>query len=702
MQDTSYIDGVHDEDRIEVQLQPISGSHLPQQPRKADATSTEAVDLRSPMTDESDDETSQQHRRRSNDMSSQVSPKQRVRNIGQATKAKAKRVLHGTSKDSKKERDKTDLEEESEHEDLAENDIVQDVKQNPAFSPKQLIRKEGFSVSNTIDATFGTTKGTLHAVAHPRRALKAKAAKKLATPEHPYLSPEADLQLLDTHEEMVRVQSSRAASSAEGSSDRESECERLEQKMHDLESDREKARIMLYYSQDFTSQYIDDFNTLPFNQDTLVRHVERLVMVSAPWQEWILNVRRVYRWEDPQKTGKWLAIMLTVWYYNHMVTFLVISLHKIEAVVSQLISFQYSYLIFVTVRRRVRPESIDEIRLSYERAISRGTRALRLSELISKHGNDKWLDPLLDEIGPIVQLQIGDLADLLEIYQNCYDWKDPWMTTCTLIFLISCILVGHFTSMEFSVKILEWIGIIYFFFSRPISSLYPKFRHTVSPIKWTVWDIPTHAEWAFRYLRSEAQNARAAIVGHRVTEKYLSEKINPAGPEYSGSMELPVITKTTSTGEKAATGYDSDDSAASYETASSSTSAIGGEGILSFRCRWHSSLGRLVLFGSGLRFSSSFPGHGGRWSRSYMELVEIRKQSSESRIGRAATMEVLQFHWTDGPITELVASRGCRDEMFNCVLGFSGLKWQALQPPGDGLKTKHKREKEEGSNGTAQ
>ncbi|KAF2237280.1 hypothetical protein EV356DRAFT_481146 [Viridothelium virens] len=419
---------------------------------------------------------------------------------------------------------------------------------------------------------------------------------------------------------------------------------------------------MLYYSQDFTSQYIDDFNTLPFNQDTLVRHVERLVMVSAPWQEWFLNVRRVYRWEDPQKTGKWLAIMLTVWYYNHMVTFL------------------YSYLIFVTVRRRFRPESIDEIRLSYERAISRGAQALRLSELISKHGNDKWLDPLLDEIGPIVQLQIGDLADLLEIYQNCYDWKDPWMTTCTLIFLITCILVGHFTSMEFSVKILEWIGILYFFFSRPISSLYPKFRHTVSPIKWTVWDIPTHAEWAFRYLRSEAQNARATIVGHR----------------------LPVITKTTSTGEKAATGYDSDDSAASYETASSSTSAIGGEGILSFRCRWHSSLGRLVLFGSGLRFSSSFPGHGERWSRSYMELVEIRKQSSESRMGRAATMEVLQFHWTDGTITELVASRGCRDEMFNCVLGFSGLKWQALQPPGDGLKTKHKREKEEGGNGTAQ
>ena len=80
---------------------------------------------------------------------------------------------------------------------------------------------------------------------------------------------------------------------------------------------------MLYYSQDFTSQYIDDFNTLPLNRDTLIRHLERLVMVSAPWQEWFVNVRRIYRWEDPKKSTKWLAIILCIWYYNHMVTFLV-------------------------------------------------------------------------------------------------------------------------------------------------------------------------------------------------------------------------------------------------------------------------------------------------------------------------------------------------------------------------------------------
>ena len=269
------------------------------------------------------------------------------------------------------------------------------------------------------------------------------------------------------------------------------------------------------------------------------------------------------------------------------------------------------------------------------------------------------------------------------------------MTTCTLLFLVSCILVGHFASVEFSLKILEWVGILYFFFSRPISSLYPRYRHAVSPVKWTIWGIPTHAEWAFRQLRSEAQNTRAAIIGHRVTEKYLAEEINPTVVDYGGNLELSTETQTTVTDDKTDTGYDSEDSSASYETACSSASALGDKELFHFRCRWRSCVGRLILLSSGLKFKSSFPTRRTQWSRSYLDLVEIRKQSPESRIQQLATMEVVQFLWTDGTIDEVLETRGRRDEIFNCVLGFSGLKWQALQPLADDLKTKRKREQEQ-------
>ena len=254
MECISCTNGIHDDDRLALHLQPVN--------------------RRSSMTDELEEQAPQRYLSPSDEAPPQPSSKQRARSIGQAAKAKAKKVLRFSfSKDLKNSEKRVDTEEEEEYEGPDEDDILKDVKRNPAFSPKQLIRKEGFSVSGTIDATFGTTKGTLNTIAHPRRALKAKAAKKLATPEHPYLSPEADLQLLDVHDEMVKMQSSRTASSNETSSVYESERERLEEKINDLESDREKARVAW-----ITSRHIFRVRVVPkqhFNFPTTLEYYER-------------------------------------------------------------------------------------------------------------------------------------------------------------------------------------------------------------------------------------------------------------------------------------------------------------------------------------------------------------------------------------------------------------------------------------------
>ena len=81
--------------------------------------------------------------------------------------------------------------------------------------------------------------------------------------------------------------------------------------------------MLLYHSRRFTAQYIDDFNDLPFDVDTLARTVERLVMASAPWQAWYMSVRKVYRWEDPVLTGRWLLLSIVLWYTEHIVGFFV-------------------------------------------------------------------------------------------------------------------------------------------------------------------------------------------------------------------------------------------------------------------------------------------------------------------------------------------------------------------------------------------
>jgi hypothetical protein len=44
--------------------------------------------------------------------------------------------------------------------------------------------------------------------------------------------------------------------------------------------------------------------------------IERLIVATSPFQELIMTTRRVYRWEYPAETVKYLAIYLLLWYLN--------------------------------------------------------------------------------------------------------------------------------------------------------------------------------------------------------------------------------------------------------------------------------------------------------------------------------------------------------------------------------------------------
>lgn len=47
---------------------------------------------------------------------------------------------------------------------------------------------------------------------------------------------------------------------------------------------------LLFYTQDFSAQYIDDFDKLPFDIDSLRQQLERLAVASAPWQGSLLLI----------------------------------------------------------------------------------------------------------------------------------------------------------------------------------------------------------------------------------------------------------------------------------------------------------------------------------------------------------------------------------------------------------------------------
>jgi hypothetical protein len=120
---------------------------------------------------------------------------------------------------------------------------------------------------------------------------------------------------------------------------------------------------------------------------------------------------------------------------------------------------QLCYIVFIVLRNRFRSQSIDALRASHERAVDRGTTARRFGELINRHGKGDWVDPLMDSVGPTAQVQLGDVADMLEILANFYNWKCPRLTWYTVFFICTCTFVGLVASADFSLKVFKMICI---------------------------------------------------------------------------------------------------------------------------------------------------------------------------------------------------------------------------------------------------
>ena len=284
---------------------------------------------------------------------SKMPTKGSLRTITLKTKAKSKKLLHMTSGSPPAN------EAASDH-----DGVLRHIEDNPAFNPGKLGNPKHPVLKSTTEKTLGVFQTAATTVAHPRQATKSKFTRTTAgqLSKMHKLDQEADLDLLDAHEDLENAESSRSSGhTLSDDEDVNSLAEGRRAKVEALEAHRESTRVawitgqiervrvvpkrhleypqrsafverdghgsvvryqwekllgysIIYYTQDFTAQYIDDFDDLPFDIDTLRKHVERIIMASGPWQSWALEVRSVYRWEDSKKTGRWLALYLVLWY----------------------------------------------------------------------------------------------------------------------------------------------------------------------------------------------------------------------------------------------------------------------------------------------------------------------------------------------------------------------------------------------------
>ncbi|RPA77364.1 hypothetical protein BJ508DRAFT_212834 [Ascobolus immersus RN42] len=229
---------------------------------------------------------------------------------------------------------------------------------------------------------------------------------------------------------------------------------------------------MLYFSGDVVGRYIEPWDQLPaITPSRLQSIVERLTAATGPWQDWAIDLQHIYRWDDPKRTGKWLAAYLFFLSINHMATFFL------------------GYIILQTLRNRYRP-SPDSLRISLERSRNQGMSAHRMKELMQQHPNGEWIYPLFDALGPDIQLQMLDTATILETIQNFWEWRSPRYTAQTLSWMILGLFASYFVPVETMLR-LTYLGIGFIFFACfPIASRYPKYRLVVSPLRWIFWGIP--------------------------------------------------------------------------------------------------------------------------------------------------------------------------------------------------------------------
>ena len=325
------------------------------------------------------------------------------------------------------------------------------------------------------------------------------------------------------------------------------------------------------------------------------------------------------------------------------------------------------------------------------RSFDRGATAFKVGELMDKHGSENWLEPLLDELGPYIQLQIGDLASFLEAAYNFYHFRSPAATIATLCFFAALFLLTALVDSRYAMKVLWFLIGLVFFICWPISSLYPRYRLLVSPLKWVLWDVPTHSELSFQFLQERAAIARESMM---TNQKHNSADVETITPQLALRLK--------------SNGQDiSDDD--SFVT--SATSLDKDLDVLSFGCTFQHVPGHFIISMTGVRFDPGINHFSdSKFFKAYGELLEMSKRQSPSSIlsplAKITTgMDKLELLFRreaeapgmarisekdDGEVLLLENMRG-RDKAFNAIIGFSGIRWQHLQkrPKSEGKKQNH-------------
>lgn len=193
------------------------------------------------------------------------------------------------------------------------------------------------------------------------------------------------------------------------------------------------------------------------------------------------------------------------------------------------------------------------------------------------------------------------------------------------------------------------------------------------------------AEWSFQYLRRQCQVSREALITQKVARKHKAEDTNLDIKETIVAAPSSVSLLDSEVGARQDPTEGSEDEA--WYSATSLDNLLSDEDIISFGATWDGTLGRLVIRPGGLRFVRAVRSKQ-MWEVPFVDILEILKfrdpHEKKSKLSGLRSKGELELKTVTGHGYKLSGIKH-RDDVFNYIIGFSGLYWQSLQT-GPGVK----------------
>ncbi|KAI9820582.1 MAG: hypothetical protein M1827_004951 [Pycnora praestabilis] len=383
--------------------------------------------------------------------------------------------------------------------------------------------------------------------------------------------------------------------------------------------------LVQYYSEQYGTRYIGYCGSPPpASEETFVPVMERLIVASAPFQKLIMTARRICRWDNPNETLIYLSAYLILWACNY------------------LLRGAFLVGLALVIHRRLRPPSIEDLRRDIAATEDMAVTALTLTDYIAKRGDANWVNPLVEELGPWILLQIGDVANGLEVLRNFYEWRSPRRTTISLGILTTGSMIAIFTPTWLLVKCATLIIAILLFGLYPVASKYPDYRLLASPIKWVFWNIPTHAEWAIDNLQKQAAKHNKASENDA---KIKSDDLSSRHSKDTG-----------------------DDSQARQPNPSHKP--VADVRVYHFMDGKHP--GELSLSSDIIR-CKTLVRHAEAWEMPYKSIKCVEKRTRSKKAG-GADLRFVNLNDEEFLVKDLEK----RDELFTQIIGLSDIQWQVV------------------------